>query len=88
MFARSLPAGRRYGVFCGLGRLLEDLAQFRFDAPEIGFLIDRGVADGALADYLDGWRFGGDIHPTSRAKRYLSRTRRCCGSRPRSPKPA
>jgi nicotinate phosphoribosyltransferase len=61
VFARSLPEGRRYGVFCGLGRLLDAVRHFRFDEGTIGFLQEIGVADGAVADYLKGWRFRGRI---------------------------
>ncbi|MGZ4613149.1 MAG: nicotinate phosphoribosyltransferase, partial [Kineosporiaceae bacterium] len=30
VFARRLPEGRRYGVVCGTGRLLEELTRFVF----------------------------------------------------------
>ena len=30
VFARRLPPGRRYGVFAGLGRIIDGLARFRF----------------------------------------------------------
>lgn len=61
VFARSLPVGRRYGVFCGLARLLDAIARFRFDAPTIEFLREAGVADAAVADWLAGWRFTGRV---------------------------
>ena len=38
VFARRLPAGRRYGVVGGTGRLLERLADFRFDDEAIDAL--------------------------------------------------
>lgn len=61
VFARRLPDGRRYGVVGGTGRLLEALAAFTFDEPTIELLRLTGVVDGATAEYLAGYRFGGDI---------------------------
>jgi nicotinate phosphoribosyltransferase len=52
VFARRLPDGRRYGVFAGVGRLLEALSSFRFGAEEIGLLRERSVIDRATADWL------------------------------------
>jgi nicotinate phosphoribosyltransferase len=61
VFARRLPAGRRYGVVAGTGRLLEQLAQFRFDPQELEFLRAGGVVDDAAARWLAEYRFTGDI---------------------------
>jgi putative nicotinate phosphoribosyltransferase len=61
VFARSLPPGRRYGVFCGLGRLLEAVQHFRFDEATVDFLREIGLADEEMARYLTGWRFDGTI---------------------------
>jgi len=60
-FARSLPAGRRYGVLGGLGRLLDLIERFRFTHEEIGWLREQEVVDDATADYLSEFRFTGDI---------------------------
>ncbi|MFD0823331.1 nicotinate phosphoribosyltransferase, partial [Micromonospora zhanjiangensis] len=61
VFARRLPTGRRYGVVAGTGRLVELLRDFRFDKAEVEFLRRTGVVDGQTADWLAGYRFGGDI---------------------------
>ncbi|MDQ1486269.1 MAG: nicotinate phosphoribosyltransferase, partial [Actinomycetota bacterium] len=61
VFARRLPAGRRYGVVAGTGRLLDALTAFRFDDAEIGWLSDNRVVDEATLDYLSSYRFTGDI---------------------------
>jgi nicotinate phosphoribosyltransferase len=61
VFARRLPTGRRYGVVAGTGRVLERLADFRFDDDEVAFLRERGVVDEQTADWLAGYRFRGDI---------------------------
>jgi nicotinate phosphoribosyltransferase len=60
VFARSLPHGRRYGVVAGMPRLLEALSRFTFEQAEIDVLCDAGVRD-EVAEYLSGYRFGGDI---------------------------
>jgi putative nicotinate phosphoribosyltransferase len=61
VFARRLPDGRRYGVVAGTARLLEAIAEFRFDAETVDVLRDGGVLDDASAEYLAGYRFGGDV---------------------------
>lgn len=61
VFARRLPAGRRYGVVAGTGRLVEAVAGFRFGPEEIDFLRRAGVVDAGTAGWLAGYRFAGDI---------------------------
>ncbi|MFG3710284.1 nicotinate phosphoribosyltransferase [Micromonospora sp. NPDC047730] len=61
VFNRRLPAGRRYGVVAGTGRLVEMIRDFRFDADEIDFLRRTGVVDERAADWLRGYRFTGDV---------------------------
>lgn len=59
LFARRLPAGRRYGVVCGTGRLLEALPQFGFDDEACQLLEE--FLDPDIVGYLRDFRFGGDI---------------------------
>jgi len=61
VFARRLPAGRRYGVVAGTGRYLDALERFGFDAAEIGWLCERGVIEDAAAEWLSSYRFAGDV---------------------------
>src|SRR3954454_21455040 len=61
VFARRLPHGRRYGVLAGTGRLLEALADFRFEEAELAALRAQGIDDPRLLDHLAGFRFSGDI---------------------------
>jgi len=61
VFARRLPTGRRYGVVAGTGRLVEALADFRFDADEVDFLRGASVVDDETAEWLSRYRFTGDI---------------------------
>ena len=59
VFARRLPAGRRYGVVAGTGRLLDALADFTFGDAELAQL--EPFLDPATLDYLAAYRFDGDI---------------------------
>lgn len=60
-FARRLPEGRRYGMLAGLGRLLQAIEDFTFDADDIAWLQEQGVIGEQTAAYLADFRFGGDI---------------------------
>src|SRR6476619_6435729 len=59
VFARRLPAGRRYGVVAGTARLVEAITEFRFGTDELATL--RPFLDQATLDYLAEYRFDGDI---------------------------
>src|SRR5437588_12178266 len=61
VFARRLPTGRRYGVFCGLGRILEALGRFRFSDAQLTWLEAHRAVDERTRRYLAGWRFSGDV---------------------------
>ncbi|MEH0843048.1 nicotinate phosphoribosyltransferase [Micromonospora sp. CPCC 205711] len=61
VFSRRLPAGRRYGVVAGTGRMVEMIRNFRFDAEEVDFLRRTGVVDERAAEWLAGYRFTGDV---------------------------
>src|SRR4051812_2700806 len=61
VFARHLPNGRRYGVVSGIGRLLDALEHFRFDATSLDFLRRAEVVNDKTLEYLESFRFSGDI---------------------------
>ncbi|MGY0004111.1 nicotinate phosphoribosyltransferase [Micromonospora sp. I033] len=61
VFSRRLPAGRRYGVVAGTGRLVDLIRDFRFDPDEIEFLRRTGVVDDRAAQWLADYRFTGDV---------------------------
>ena len=61
VFARSLPAGRRYGVFAGTGRLLERIADFRFQSNDLEFLATNNVVDSETLNWLANYKFSGNI---------------------------
>ncbi|WP_285113317.1 nicotinate phosphoribosyltransferase [Leifsonia sp. fls2-241-R2A-40a] len=60
-FTRRLPAGRRYGVLAGTGRLLELIEQFRFGDAELQFLRDNHIVRDETVDWLADYRFSGTI---------------------------
>ncbi len=61
LFARRLPHGRRYGVVAGTGRLIESIAEFRFGAEELAFLKRESIVSPETLDWLEAYRFTGDI---------------------------
>lgn len=61
VFTRHLPLGRRYGVVAGTGRLLEALANFRFDDATLSWLKAEKVVDTDTIDWLANYKFSGNI---------------------------
>ncbi len=61
VFTRRLPSHAPFGVFCGLGRLLEALERFRFGPEELDWLAARRIVSPATVDWLADYRFSGDI---------------------------
>ncbi len=61
LFARQLPAGRRYGVVAGTGRFLDELMRFSFSDEQVDWLLERRVVDEPTARWLAAYRFGGDV---------------------------
>jgi len=61
VFTRRLPAGRRYGVVGGTGRLIELLRDFHFDSAELEYLRRTKVVDDQTAEWLSRYRFSGDV---------------------------
>ena len=71
VFARRLPNGRRYGVFAGVGRVLEGLEKFRFSEPQLRFLRDTNVVDQQTIGYLESFRFTGQIRGYAEGEVYF-----------------
>jgi len=59
LFPRRLPEGRRYGVVAGVGRALDALERFRFDAQTLAAL--DGAVNAETLAWLADYRFSGDI---------------------------
>jgi nicotinate phosphoribosyltransferase len=52
VFTRRLPTGRRYGVFAGVGRLLDAFDDFRFGPDELDLLRETRVVNADTACWL------------------------------------
>jgi len=61
LFARRLPAGRRYGVVAGVGRALDAIEAFRFDEEALAYLYDHDVVDRPTLAALASYGFTGDV---------------------------
>ena len=61
VFARRLPAGRRYGVVAGTARVLDAITDFRFTDAEITQLASTAVVDEDTLEWLARYRFSGDV---------------------------
>ncbi|NLC98090.1 MAG: nicotinate phosphoribosyltransferase [Actinomycetales bacterium] len=61
VFSRRLSGRRRYGLLAGTGRILDELARFRFGDDEISHLSDANVVDDATCEWLANYRFTGSI---------------------------
>jgi len=71
VFARRLPTGRRYGVVAGQGRLMELIRDFRFTAADVDFLRSANVVDKSTAEWLESYRFTGDIDGYAEGELYF-----------------
>src|SRR3954467_13839240 len=71
VFTRSLPGRRRYGVVAGLGRLLDELAEFRYDADILEFLAATGVVDRGTCEWLSTYRFSGSVDGYAEGEAYF-----------------
>ncbi len=70
-FARRLPDGRRYGVIAGIGRILEGIAEFRFEAAELEFLAANNVVNSETIDWLADFKFSGSIYGYAEGEVYF-----------------
>lgn len=61
LFARALPAGRRYGVVAGVGRFLSALADYQFDEATLQWLSDEHVVSKTTLHWLEDFHFDGTI---------------------------
>ena len=61
VFTRQLPAGRRYGVVAGTGRVLAAIQDFRFDEKELEFLRANSVVDETTLSWLANYKFSGNV---------------------------
>ncbi|MCW2739458.1 MAG: putative nicotinate phosphoribosyltransferase [Nocardioides sp.] len=69
LFPRRLPQGRRYGVVAGVGRALDAIEAFRFDAAALAAL--DGVVEPDMLDWLASYRFSGDVWGYAEGEAYF-----------------
>jgi len=61
LFCRRLPAGRRYGVVAGTGRLGEAIERFRFDDDDLAYLQSLRIFDEDTLAWFADFRFSGTV---------------------------
>lgn len=61
VFARHLPAGRRYGVVAGTARVLDAIQNFRFSKEQLEYLSSEKIVDSKTLDWLESYRFSGRV---------------------------
>lgn len=71
VFTRRLPAGRRYGVFAGVGRALAQLEDFHFADEELSFLSKHNMVSKTTLDWLANYHFTGSICGYSEGECYF-----------------
>ena len=71
LFGRKLPGTRRFGVVAGTGRILEALLRFEFTPDQIDWLASQDVLSDESLEYLQDYRFTGDIHGYAEGECYF-----------------
>lgn len=61
LFARKLPAGRRYGIVAGTGRAIEAVRNFRFTEEDLDWIEQNNIVNQETLDYLADYKFSGTI---------------------------
>lgn len=61
-FIRKMPPQRGFFLAAGLEQLLEFLEQARFTEWELDWIAKSGRFSRSFVDYLERWRFTGDVH--------------------------
>ena len=61
VFYRRNPDGGGFALFAGLEQIVDYLVNLHFDADDIAYLRSLGLFDDAFLNYLEGFRFHGDV---------------------------
>ena len=62
VFYRNNPFNGGYTVFAGLEEIIDELEEFRFSDEDIAYLRSLDYFDSTFLDYLEGYRFSGDLY--------------------------
>jgi nicotinate phosphoribosyltransferase len=62
MFVRTLPQDWGYFIAAGVDNAIDYVCQLRFTEEEISYLNDLEMFKPEYLEYLDHFRFDGDIH--------------------------
>jgi nicotinate phosphoribosyltransferase len=68
LFIRRLPKNRSFLVAAGLETLLEKIKKFRFTEEELNYLENLKIFSKNFLDYLENYRFSGDIYAVNEGK--------------------
>ena len=71
LFPRRLPDGRRYGVVAGVGRALDAIERFSFDADVVDVLREHRIVDEPTLEWLTEYRFTGDVWGYAEGETYF-----------------
>jgi len=72
VFTRRLPDRRPWGVFAGLGRLVDALAEFHFGPDELEWLDRTAVVGAPTLEWLSTYHFSGQIHAYREGELYTA----------------
>ncbi len=62
LFIRDYPRHRRYFVCAGLEEVLGYMEDLKFEPEDLDFLAGMNLFKPEFLSYLEGFRFGGDVH--------------------------
>lgn len=72
VFTRRLPDRRPWGVFAGLGRLVEAITRFRFGPAELAWLEENSVVSDQALERLSSYRFSGRVEAYREGELYTA----------------
>lgn len=61
-FYRENPFGSGYAICCGIEQVVEYIKNLHFDKEDIEYLRDLGLFDKDFIEYLENFKFSGDIY--------------------------
>ncbi len=62
VFFRKVPDGGGFAIAAGLEQVIEYIENLRFSQEDIKYLKEKGIFSEGFLEYLEGFRFTGDIY--------------------------